>query len=235
MPLTRFCEVRRTSSQVRRLRTGEITHPASSALTRRVRTNAKLLTCANAEPNPQFLTLPGQYRPDRRTPVARVGTDLRARPIFHHTREAIEAHLTIVFAALAVAHYLTAATGMSIKKIVQALPPTADHGPDRRPRTPRRRPPHPDRSRAPREAEVPRPMTHPGGTSQVRGPEDVITPRVGTPNFSRAATGAVLTIASLTAGSLLRSQCANVSKEASLPMFPAPRSPQHVIGEFGPR
>ena len=50
-------------------------------------------------------------------------TDLRARPIFHHTREAIEAHLTIVFAALAVAHYLTAATGMSIKKIVQALRP----------------------------------------------------------------------------------------------------------------
>ena len=50
-------------------------------------------------------------------------TDLRARPMFHHTREAIEAHLTIVFAALAVAHYLTAATGMSIKKIVQALRP----------------------------------------------------------------------------------------------------------------
>ena len=50
-------------------------------------------------------------------------TDLRARPIFHHTREAIEAHLTIVFAALAVAHYLTAATDMSIKKIVQALRP----------------------------------------------------------------------------------------------------------------
>jgi hypothetical protein len=28
-------------------------------------------------------------------------TDLRARPMFHHTRDAIEAHLTIVFAALA--------------------------------------------------------------------------------------------------------------------------------------
>ena len=28
--------------------------------------------------------------------------DLRARPIYHHTRESIEAHLTIVFAALAV-------------------------------------------------------------------------------------------------------------------------------------
>jgi hypothetical protein len=30
-------------------------------------------------------------------------TDLRARPVFHHQREAIEAHLTVVFAALAVA------------------------------------------------------------------------------------------------------------------------------------
>ena len=29
-------------------------------------------------------------------------TDLRARPMFHHTRDAIEAHLTIVFTALAV-------------------------------------------------------------------------------------------------------------------------------------
>lgn len=50
-------------------------------------------------------------------------TDLRARPIFPHTREAIEAHLTIVFAALAIARYLQDATGMSIKKIVQALRP----------------------------------------------------------------------------------------------------------------
>jgi len=38
-----------------------------------------------------------------------------------HTRDAIEAHLTIVFAALAVARYLQGATGMSVKKIVQAL------------------------------------------------------------------------------------------------------------------
>ena len=50
-------------------------------------------------------------------------TDLRARPIFHHTRDAIEAHLTIVFTALAVARHLQDATGMSIKKIVQALRP----------------------------------------------------------------------------------------------------------------
>lgn len=50
-------------------------------------------------------------------------TDLRARPMFHHTRATIEAHLTVVFAALAIARYLQDATGMSIKKIIQALRP----------------------------------------------------------------------------------------------------------------
>jgi len=50
-------------------------------------------------------------------------TDLRARPMFHHTRDAIEAHLTIVFAALAVARHLQEATGLSIRKIVQILRP----------------------------------------------------------------------------------------------------------------
>jgi hypothetical protein len=48
-------------------------------------------------------------------------TDLRARPMFHHARDAIEAHLTVVMTALAVARHLQATTGMSIKKIVQAL------------------------------------------------------------------------------------------------------------------
>ncbi|MGH3275490.1 MAG: IS1634 family transposase, partial [Streptosporangiaceae bacterium] len=47
--------------------------------------------------------------------------DLRARPVFCHQREAIEAHLTVVFAALAVAGHLQDATGTSIKKIVQTL------------------------------------------------------------------------------------------------------------------
>ena len=50
-------------------------------------------------------------------------TDLRARPVFSHARDSIEAHLTIVFAALAVARYLQDATGMSIKKIVRTLRP----------------------------------------------------------------------------------------------------------------
>ncbi len=53
-------------------------------------------------------------------------TDLRARPIFHHTREAIEAHLTIVFTALALARYLQDATGLSIRRIVQTLRPLRD-------------------------------------------------------------------------------------------------------------
>jgi hypothetical protein len=48
-------------------------------------------------------------------------SDLRARPIFHHKRESIEAHLTVVFAALAVSRHLQDATGTSIKNIVRTL------------------------------------------------------------------------------------------------------------------
>ncbi|WP_213576540.1 transposase [Rhodococcus sp. USK13] len=50
-------------------------------------------------------------------------TDLRARPIFSHTRDSIEAHLTIVFAALAISRYLQAETGTSIPRIVRTLRP----------------------------------------------------------------------------------------------------------------
>ena len=45
--------------------------------------------------------------------------DLQARPIYHHTRESIEAHLTIVFAAMAVSHWIESQTGWSIKKFVR--------------------------------------------------------------------------------------------------------------------
>jgi hypothetical protein len=44
--------------------------------------------------------------------------DLRARPIYHHTRESIDAHLTIVFAALATTRWIEDKTGWSIKKFV---------------------------------------------------------------------------------------------------------------------
>lgn len=50
-------------------------------------------------------------------------SDLKARPIFHRKRDSIEAHLTIVFASLAIARDIEALTGLSIKKFVQTLRP----------------------------------------------------------------------------------------------------------------
>jgi hypothetical protein len=47
--------------------------------------------------------------------------DLQARPIYHHLRESIEAHLTIVFAALAVTYWIEHQTGWSIKKFVRTV------------------------------------------------------------------------------------------------------------------
>jgi Transposase DDE domain len=45
--------------------------------------------------------------------------DLAARPIYHHQRDSIEAHLTVVFAALAVSRWIETTTGWSIKKFVR--------------------------------------------------------------------------------------------------------------------
>jgi hypothetical protein len=50
-------------------------------------------------------------------------SDLRARPMFHRTRDAIEAHLTIVFTALAVAHSIQERTGLTIAKVTKQLRP----------------------------------------------------------------------------------------------------------------
>jgi len=46
-------------------------------------------------------------------------SDLQARPVYHRTRDSIEAHLTIVLAALAVSRWIEAATGWSIRKFVK--------------------------------------------------------------------------------------------------------------------
>jgi hypothetical protein len=48
-------------------------------------------------------------------------SDLAARPIYHHTRDSIEAHLTVVFAALAVARWIEDTTGWSIRKFVTTI------------------------------------------------------------------------------------------------------------------
>ena len=45
--------------------------------------------------------------------------DVQARPIYHYTRESIEAHLSIVVAAMAVSHWIETQTGWSIKKFVR--------------------------------------------------------------------------------------------------------------------
>lgn len=50
-------------------------------------------------------------------------TDLAARPMFHHTRDAIEAHLTIVFCGLAVARRVQVLTGLAIGYVVKRLRP----------------------------------------------------------------------------------------------------------------
>ena len=50
-------------------------------------------------------------------------SDLKARPIFHRKRDSIEAHLTMVFAALAVARTIERQTGVSIKQFIKTLRP----------------------------------------------------------------------------------------------------------------
>ena len=46
-------------------------------------------------------------------------SDLQARPIYHHTRDSIEAHLSVVLAALAVSRWIERHTGWSIRTFVK--------------------------------------------------------------------------------------------------------------------
>jgi hypothetical protein len=66
--------------------------------------------------------------------------DLKARPIYHRKRESIDAHLSIVFAALAVTRFIEDRTGLSHPALCPHRPPLPHH-PDPR------RPAHPDRRR----------------------------------------------------------------------------------------
>jgi transposase len=50
-------------------------------------------------------------------------TDLAARPMFARTRDAIEAHLTIVFTALAVSRTAQNRTGLSLRRLLRTLKP----------------------------------------------------------------------------------------------------------------
>lgn len=48
-------------------------------------------------------------------------SDLRARPIFHREKDSIDAHLTVVFAALAIGRHLQELTGLPLKRLVTDL------------------------------------------------------------------------------------------------------------------
>jgi hypothetical protein len=48
-------------------------------------------------------------------------SDPQARPVYHCKRDSIEAHLTIVCAALAVSRWIEERTGWSIRKLVKTV------------------------------------------------------------------------------------------------------------------
>ncbi len=50
-------------------------------------------------------------------------SDLKARPVFHRKRDAIEAHLTVVFTSLAISRRTEKITGISIKRFIKILRP----------------------------------------------------------------------------------------------------------------
>ena len=48
-------------------------------------------------------------------------SDLRARPVFHHLKDSIEAHLTVVMAALAIGRTIERKTGITTRRFVRQL------------------------------------------------------------------------------------------------------------------
>jgi hypothetical protein len=50
-------------------------------------------------------------------------SDLAARPVFHRLQDSIQAHLTVVFAALAISREAQARSGLSINRILKTLRP----------------------------------------------------------------------------------------------------------------
>ena len=59
-------------------------------------------------------------------------SDLQARPVYHRTRDSIEAHLTIVSAALAVSRWTEDRTGLVHQEVRPHRPPLPhNHHPGR--------------------------------------------------------------------------------------------------------
>jgi len=52
--------------------------------------------------------------------------DLEARPMFHRTKDMIDAHFNIIFCALAMARHMQTTTGHSLRRIRDTLRPLTD-------------------------------------------------------------------------------------------------------------
>jgi hypothetical protein len=78
-----------------------------------------LTTCPDTPVTPEFVI--GAYHRLRQIEASfRMSKhDLAARPIYHHKRESIEAHLSVVFAMLAVGRLVEDPTGWSIRRFVR--------------------------------------------------------------------------------------------------------------------
>lgn len=48
-------------------------------------------------------------------------SDLKARPIYHRKNDSIDAHLTVIMAAMAIGHLLEQRSGLSLKRLVRTL------------------------------------------------------------------------------------------------------------------
>lgn len=79
-----------------------------------------LATCPDGTPVTADFVIGSYHRPFEIEKSFRMSkSDLQARPIYHRKRDSIEAHLTIVFAALAVGRWIEAETGWSIRKFAK--------------------------------------------------------------------------------------------------------------------
>ena len=72
-------------------------------------------------PTPEYVMGAYHQRWQIETSFRMSKTDLRARPIYHHKRDSIEAHLTVVMAALAVSRLIERSTTWSIARFVKTL------------------------------------------------------------------------------------------------------------------
>ncbi|MDN6281708.1 MAG: transposase [Corynebacterium sp.] len=107
----------------RYVKMGQTTKEVNRELASRHRELAGIKSYVTSRVNDDPMEIIGYYRRlfqiERSFRMAK--SDLRARPVFHTLKASIDAHLTVVMAALAVGRWLETATGLSLKMLVQQL------------------------------------------------------------------------------------------------------------------